>query len=87
MTSISTNPTPASPLEPETLHDKSKVELADAAAVLLPGLRHARSLLDVAIQLLARFANQPPQAPPGQAAEVAKIRRMLAEFGHPAVRR
>lgn len=87
MTSISTNPAAPSLPEPNTLHNKNRVELTDAATVLLPGLRHARSLLDVAIQTLTHFANQPPQAPPDKAAEVAKIRRLLAEFGRPAVRR
>lgn len=61
--------------------------LADAAATLLPGLQHAASLLEVAIRVLRHFASEPPPTASGShAAEAAKVRRLLAAFGHPAKR-
>ena len=72
---------------PEALNNRKSPDLADAATLLLPGLQHARSLLDVAIRVLSHFANPPPQAALSNAEAAAKIRRLLAEFGHPAARR
>jgi hypothetical protein len=85
MTSISANPAPTSPAAAEHLDPRKNVELADAAVMLIPGLEHARSLLTVAIRLLRSFA--PPQGEASSAEAAAKLRRMLAEFGHPNVRR
>ena len=54
--------------------------------MLLPGLQHTVSLLNVAIQVLSHFA--PPSPPVLSYAEaVAKTRRLLREFGHPAATR
>ena len=67
---------------------KKKVELADAAAMLLPGLQQSRLLLDTAIRVLSQFAPPPPpQGSVSNAATAARHQRALAEFGHPSVRR
>jgi len=86
MQSLSANPIPASSPAAESTH-KRKVELTDAAAMLLPGLLQARTLLDVSIQVLSHFAPPPPQGMVSDAETAARIRRVLAEFGHPPVRR
>jgi hypothetical protein len=55
--------------------------------MLLPGLQQTRALLDVAIGVLSHFASPPPQGLISNAEAAARIRRVLAEFGHPTVRR
>jgi hypothetical protein len=85
MTSISANSAPTSPTAPAPLDPSKHVELADAAVMLIPGLEHARSLITVAIQLLRTFA--PPQGEFSSVEAAAKHRRMIAELGHPNVRR
>jgi hypothetical protein len=87
MTSISANSVPTSPPVREALNNKKSVELADAAVMLLPGLQQARLLLDTAMGVLSHFAPPPPQGVVSNAEAAAKIRRVLAEFGHPAARR
>ena len=77
------SPSPSAPTHASLL--KKKVELADAAVMLLPGLQQARLLLDTAIRVLSQFA--PPQGSVSNAEVVARHRRALAEFGHPSVRR
>ena len=57
-------------------------QLSEAALILLPGLQHARSLLDVAIRVLAHFAKQHPQPPLSDAEQALRVRRLLAAFGH-----
>ena len=86
MNSLSVNSAPASIPANESLN-KNKVELIDAATMLLPGLQQSRALLDVAIRVLSHFAPPPPQGAISNAEAAARIRRVLAEFGHPAVRR
>jgi len=83
MTSISAIPAPSCADVSAKLANKKKVELEEAAAMLLPGLQHAVSLLTVAIQVLSHFAPPSPSAP-SYAEAVAKTRRLLKEFGHPA---
>ena len=68
----------------ESSHDKSP-PLADVAATFLPGLQHARSLIDVAVQVLSYFANA-RAVPLSDAQVAAKVRRLLAEFGRPTAR-
>jgi hypothetical protein len=58
--------------------------VADAATMLLPGLRQARAQLDLAIRVLSHFAPPAPAGAISNAAAAARIRRALAEFGHPA---
>jgi len=87
MTTLPANPAPTSPPSPEALNNNKSPSLADAATMLLPGLQHTRSLLDVAIRVLSHFAHPQPQAALSNAEAAAKIRRLLAEFGHPAARR
>ena len=84
MTSITKDSTATSvpTLDPLT----KKVETADAATMLLPGLHQSRLLLDTAIQVLSHFAPPQPQSV-SNAEAAARIRRVLAEFGHPSVRR
>jgi len=77
------SPSPSSPTHAFLI--QKKVELADAAVMLLPGLQQSRLLLDTAIRVLSQFA--PPQGSVSNADVVARHRRALAEFGHPAVRR
>ena len=79
MTSISAIPIP-SPA------NKKRIEIEEAAVMLLPGLEHAQSLLTVAIQVLSHLAPPSPSAP-SHAEAAAKIRRLLDEFGHPAATR
>ena len=79
------SPSPSPPTHPSLL--KRKVELADAAVMLLPGLQQSRLLLDTAIRVLSEFAPPPPQGSPSHAEVVARHQRTLAEFGHPSVRR
>jgi hypothetical protein len=55
--------------------------------MLLPGLQQARTLLDAAIGVLSHFAPPPPQGAISNAEAAARIRRALAEFGHPSTRR
>ena len=86
MSSLSVNSVPASAPANESLN-KSKVELADAATMLLPGLQQSRALLEVAIRVLSHFAPPAPQGAISNAEAAARIRRVLAEFGHPSVRR
>jgi hypothetical protein len=86
MTIVSKDPTPASAPNDAPL-SKKEAELADAAVMLLPGLQQSRLLLDTAIQVLSHFAPPPPQGTVGKAEAAARIRRALAEFGHPSVRR
>jgi hypothetical protein len=86
MTSISAIPAPSSADVSAQLASKKKVELQDAATMLLPGLQHAQSLLNVVIQVLSHFAAPSPSAP-SHAEAAAKIRRLLDEFGHPAATR
>ena len=57
--------------------------LADAATMLLPGLQQARTQLDLAIRVLSHFAPPSPARAIGNAEAAARIRRALAEFGHP----
>ena len=66
---------------------QKKVELADAAVMLLPALQQSRLLLDTAIRLLSQFAPPPPRGAASNADAAARLRRALAEFGHPSVRR
>ena len=54
---------------------------AKAAPAGVPGLEHARSLLDVAIRMLAHFAKQHPQPAISDAEAALKVRRLLAAFG------
>jgi hypothetical protein len=86
MTSISPIPAPSSADVSAQPANKKKVELEDAATMLLPGLLHAQSLLGVAIQVLSHFAAPSPSALT-HAEAAAKIRRLLHEFGHPAATR
>ena len=86
MTSLSKNSTPTSAPTHDPLN-KKKVELADAATMLLPGLQQSRLLLDTAIRVLSQFVPPPPQGSVSNAEAAARIRRALAEFGHPSVRR
>jgi len=52
------------------------------ALALLPGLEHARSLLDVAIQVLHRYANaQPASARRPPLSEAAKAKKLLSSYG------
>jgi hypothetical protein len=83
MTSISTIRAPSSADVSSPPANQKKIELEEAAAVLLPGLRHARSLLTVAINVLSHFA-PPSSYPMSEAQAAARIRRLLDEFGHPA---
>jgi hypothetical protein len=53
--------------------------------MLLPGLQQARTQLDLAIRILSHFALPPPAGAIGNTEAAARIRRALAEFGHPAV--
>ena len=76
MTSVSENPAASNAKQPS---------LADAATMLLPGLQQARTQLDLAIRILSHFALPPPAGAIGNAEAAARIRRALAEFGHPAV--
>ena len=76
MTSVSENPAASNAKQPS---------LADAATMLLPGLQQARTQLDLAIRILSHFAPPPPAGAMGNAEAAARIRRALAEFGHPAV--
>lgn len=70
-----------------TISTRKSPPLADAAATLLPGLQHAASLLEVAIRVLQYFASQPsPAASGSHAVEAAKVRQLLATFGHPVRR-
>jgi hypothetical protein len=86
MTSISAIPAPSSADVSAQLANKKKVELEEAATMLLPGLQHAQSLLSVASQVLSQVAAPSPSAP-GHAEAAAKIRRLLDEFGRPAASR
>ena len=86
MTSISAIPVPSSADVSAQLAHKKKVELEDAANMLLPGLHHTQLLLNVAIQVLSNFASPSPSAL-NHAEAAAKIRRLLDEFGHPAATR
>jgi hypothetical protein len=86
MTSISAIPAPSSVEVSAQLANKKKVEIEDAATMLLPGLQHASSLLTVAIQVLNHFARPSPSAL-SHAEAAAKIRRLLDEFSHPAATR
>lgn len=86
MTSISAIPAPPSADVSAQLANKKRVELEDAANMLLPGLHHAQSLLGIAIQVLNHFASPSPSAL-SHAEVAAKIRRLLDEFGHPAATR
>jgi hypothetical protein len=52
--------------------------------MLLPGLQQARAQLDLAIRVLGYFAPPAPAGAISNAAAAARIRRALAEFGHPA---
>ena len=85
MTTVSANPIP--PSATHLADNKKSPSLADAANMLLPGLQQSRSLLDVAIRVLSHFADPPPQGTQSPAEAAAKIRRLLAEFGHPAAQR
>jgi hypothetical protein len=71
---------PAVVLNRHTSRKKSP-PLADVAAVLLPGLRQAHSLLTVAIRVLEHMGESPRRRGDA-AAEAAKARRLLAAFGH-----
>jgi len=53
--------------------------------MLLPGLQQARTQLDLAIRVLSHFVPSPPADAIAKAKARARIRRALAEFGHPAV--
>ncbi len=64
------------------LANKKRVEVEDAAAMLLPGLQQAASLLTIAIQVLGHFAPPSPSAL-NHAEAAAKVRRLLDEFGRP----
>jgi hypothetical protein len=86
MNSLSVNSVPASTPAADSPNQK-KVDLPDAATMLLPGLQQARALLDVAIGVLSHFAPPPPQGAISNAEAAARIRRALAEFEHPAVPR
>jgi hypothetical protein len=86
MTSISAISVPSSANGSAQLDNKKHVELEDAATMLLPGLQHAVSLLNVAIQVLSHFAPPSPSAP-SHAEAAAKIRRLLDEFGRPVATR
>jgi len=86
MTSIAAIPAPSSADVPAQPASKKKVEIEDAANMLLPGLLHTQSLLNVAIQVLSRFASPSPSAL-SHAEAAVKIRRLLDEFGHPAATR
>ena len=85
MTTLSANPILSSATN--RTDNKKSPSLIEAANMLLPGLQQSRSLLDVAIRVLSHFADPPPQGPPSTAEAAAKIRRLLAEFGHPAAQR
>ena len=76
MTSVSQTPAASNAKQPS---------LADAATLLLPGLQQARTQLDLAIRILCHFAPPPPAGAISNAEAAARIRRALAEFGHPAV--
>jgi hypothetical protein len=81
MKSIPVNSIPASTPNPGAPNKKKTPQLSEAAVMLLPGLHHARSLLDVAIRVLAHFANEHPQAV-SDAEAAARLRRLQAAFGH-----
>jgi hypothetical protein len=87
MTSLPANPIPSTSSfdPPNKPSSKNVPQLSDVAATLLPGLQHARSLIDVAVQVLSHFANA-RAVPLSDAQAAAKIRRLLANFGHPAER-
>jgi hypothetical protein len=78
--SIPANSIPASTPNLAALDNKKGPTLSEAAVMLLPGLHHARSLLDVAIRVLAHFANEHPHAV-SDAEAAARLRRLLAAFG------
>ena len=73
MTILIPNPTPSPAFDSPK---KETPQLAQVAATLLPGLHHARSLVDVSIQVLTAFAN-PPALPLSEAQIAAKVRRLL----------
>jgi hypothetical protein len=87
MTSISTIAPQSLPETAEAPTNKKRIELSEAATLLLPGLQHAQSLLTVAIQVLSHFAPPPSTSAPSPAEAAAKIRRLLNEFGRTAARR
>ena len=67
--------------------------LQATAAMLLPGMRHARSLLDVSIRVLEYFERQvaqdaangsgvtPQKAEPSLVKEAEQVRALLTAFG------
>lgn len=77
----------------ENLHANLPM-LQAQAAMLVPGMRHARSLLDTAICVLEYFETQaardasgdrvakPSQADPGLAEEAERMVAMLSAFRH-----
>ena len=82
MKSIPANSVSASVPEANASTNAKTPQLSEAALILLPGLQHARSLLDVTIRVLTHFAKQHPQPPLGDAGAALRVRRLLAAFGH-----
>ena len=82
MKSIPANSVPASPSSAVPFDNKKTPQLGEAAVILLPSLHHARELLDVAIRVLSHFAKEQPHAALSNAEAAAKVRRLLAAFGH-----
>ena len=74
------------PLKKEFMHMNSVAEnpsisnakqpsLTEAATMLLPGLKQARTQLDLAIRVLSHFVPPPPAGTVGNAAAMARIQR------------
>ena len=87
MKSIPAKSVSASTSNRRAVDNKKTPQLSEAAVMLLPALHHARSILDVAIRVLAHFAKEHPQAALSDAEAAARARRLLVAFGHRPVRR
>ena len=83
---LRSNSVPAEAPNPSVSSTKSP-SLADVATTLLPGLQRAASVIEVATRVLRHFATEPPPAShAARAAQAAKVRQLLAAFGHPVER-
>lgn len=54
---------------------------AQVAAVLLPGLKRASTLLAVATKMLTDLSGQPPRRKRDVTADAEEVRRVIASFG------